>query len=498
MEEVRAQINVVKVWIIQLWASIKQIRTSKSLLLLIFILIFGAIVNLIPHFGYTLPLHTDEWHYMAYSNALIDSGDVVINHPYTGEANVHLWEIGYLVLLSLFKINSGISWPFLFTTLPTVIFLFVILTAYALGKRFGYGHHAAFIVSLIPSTVRFLGPGFLVPISLGIFLVLLSLLLILRYESKFRYLPLILIISFTFLMHPATGIYLYLILLSILIIFGLGKKRVDLYILGVTLLSFFILGLFLPQSSFYNVNLSRITIGGRFFLPTFGFSDFIELMGYLPIILMAIGVGVLLRRKKTEGLGLTFSVSVLALFLMIIFYVFPNFFNVQAIFDRAIILLTVLISVVAGCGLYYVQKAKKTVFAITMVCMLLILVPAHADEPYYHIISESEYDDFIWIRNNVHEPYDKAILDPWKAVAFPPVTGKEVYFSVPQGPSSSVGTMTSNVNRFFAEGCTDTDFLLANGIDIVYTQTQCLNPDLIEVRDGIYILDYSLVSWASV
>lgn len=494
MREIKSYLEIVNDWLRLVWVKIKHIPKSQKMLFLIIILIFGAILNSIPHLGYSLPLHTDEWHYMAYSGSLIDSGDIVIDQPYTGGSGVYHWEIGYVTFLSAFKLISGVSWPFLFTTLPTIIFLLVILTAYSIGNRSGFGLHAAFLVSLTPSTVRFLGPVFLVPISLGLFLVSLSILLTLKYEEKHRYFLLIPIISFTFLMHPATGVYLFLILFSILLVYLIKKEWPDRLILGMIMLGYVIIGFLISESSFYNVDLSRLTESSHFFLPTFGFSEFLELMGFIPILLMAVGVGLLIRKKKIENLGLLFSLIIIVLFISLIYFIFPHFYSVQAIYDRAIMLLTIIIGLIAGYGLLLVHKTNKTAFIITLVCLFLIVVPTHANEPYYHIITESEYDDFVWIRDNVNDSYDKAILDPWKAIAFTPVTGKAVYFNIPQGPSSKINMLSNNIDRFFVDGCTDTDFLINNKINIVYTQTPCMNPELVEVHCGIYLLNYSLVS----
>ena len=152
------------------------------------------------------------------------------------------------------------------------------------------------------------------------------------------------------------------------------------------------------------------------------------------------------------------------------------------------ILLTVIVALIGGAGLLLVQKnVNKPLFIILLSCILILSLSAHANEPYYHIINENEYDDFVWIHDNLNSSYEKAILDPWKAVAFTPVTGKKVYFRIPQGPSGDMETKIDNINTFFAEGCSDSEFLEANGITIIYTRGYCSNPDLVEVRNNIFI-----------
>jgi len=468
-------------WIKYVILKIKAIPKLKHYLILTSIILFGITLNLIPHFDYHLPLHTDEWHYIIYSNTLINTGDVVVH-----------WETGYLIFISSFKLLSGVSWPFLFNTLPTVIFIFVMLTAYCIGERLRFGLYAAFLVALVPSSVRFLGPVFLVPIALGLLLVLICIYFILRFQNKSKYLILVPIISFAFLMHPATGIYLFMILIGILFIFGIKKEWNEFLMLGGLLLCFLSFMLYLPQTPFYNVNLNYITQSGRFFLPEFGFDKFIRYSGFIPVILFTIGLGKLARENKSYSLGLVTSVLVMVAFLSIIYYVFPNFYNVQAVYDRAIELTVLLIFIAAGCGLYYIFYRKKVLLPFIVACIILISIPAHVDEPYYHIIDTAEYDEFLWIKENLNEEYDKAILDPWKAVAFVPVTEKSAYLKIGQGPGG-MEPMMSNLERFFLEGCTDTDFLIDNGINIVYTDTICVNSNLINVYNNVYILNYSLL-----
>ncbi len=90
----------------------------------------------------------------------------------------------------------------------------------------------------------------------------------------------------------------------------------------------------------------------------------------------------------------------------------------------------------------------------------------------------------MWIEDNVDAPYEKAILDPWKATAFTAITGKKIYSRIQVSPQLS----DEEASEFLEDGCTDTDFLRENGISIVYTRSECHNPDLVEVGKNIYLL----------
>lgn len=100
------------------------------------------------------------------------------------------------------------------------------------------------------------------------------------------------------------------------------------------------------------------------------------------------------------------------------------------------------------------------------------------------MIETEDYEAFIWIRDNVDDRYQKAILDPWKGTPFTAITGKYVYTRIHMGPDD----ITREADDYLAGGCKDTDFLRKNGISIVYTQQECSNPDLVEVNKWVYLL----------
>jgi len=93
--------------------------------------------------------------------------------------------------------------------------------------------------------------------------------------------------------------------------------------------------------------------------------------------------------------------------------------------------------------------------------------------------------DCYWIRDNVNENYEKAILDPWKATAFTAITQKTIYTRIHEYPKPS----DIKAYEFLRGGCTDTAFLRENEISIIYSQWSCNNPDLEEVRKNVYLLE---------
>ena len=162
-----------------------------------------------------------------------------------------------------------------------------------------------------------------------------------------------------------------------------------------------------------------------------------------------------------------------------------------------------MLSIIAGAGLMGVRRIElpskladklKPAFLVrnvgNILCLVLIgltlamCIPTHQHTHYYHMIDEEDYQAFVWIRDNLDESYDKAILDPWKATAFTALTGKYIYTKIFCYPKAS----DKEANKFLRGGCKDTAFLAENGISIVYNQRKCRTPDLVEVRENIYLL----------
>ncbi len=124
------------------------------------------------------------------------------------------------------------------------------------------------------------------------------------------------------------------------------------------------------------------------------------------------------------------------------------------------------------------------------ICLALIgltlatTIPARLNTPYYHMIDEQDYEAFEWIAQNVSADYKKAILEPWKATAFTAITMKSIYTRIHSYPKPEDTT----ASEFLQRGCTDTNVLIENGISIVYSRWEGNNPELVQVRENIYLL----------
>ena len=190
-------------------------RLKLDYLILPLIIVLAFYMACIPHSSYPYPVHLDEWIHLACSNQIISQGTTVgLADPFTGGSSVgnQQLEIGFHLLWAVFHQISGISWLTIFKYFPSIIFMITVLSVYALARRQGFGWEAAFFTCLIPTTVGILGPGFMVPVALGLPFIALSLFVAFNSRRWWSYLVLAILVTFLFLLHSATAVGLITIL----------------------------------------------------------------------------------------------------------------------------------------------------------------------------------------------------------------------------------------------------------------------------------------------
>jgi len=122
-----------------------------------------------------------------------------------------------------------------------------------------------------------------------------------------------------------------------------------------------------------------------------------------------------------------------------------------------------------GVALSYISsrfKENKTPLVILFIIFLLIiLIPSKIEstKPVYHIINEKEYNEFLKYKEI---DGNRAVLDPWKAIAFSPITKKEIYSRIPPGPNKEYLDRNKKIETFFNQSCSNKTFLKDNEIDI--------------------------------
>ena len=477
-------------------------RIPKSAYLMLPVMALAFYIAFIPHQGYLYPVHVDEWVHMAFSKAMLQSSSATIVDPFFGEFSRPLssnLEAGFHLFWGVFHQISGVSWPDIFRYFPGIIFIITVLSVYVLAQRQGFGWEAAFFTCLIPTTIGILGPGFLVPVALGLLFMPLALFVAFNFRSWWSYFALFVFTSFLLSIHAPSAICVVIVLIPYILLNLKGNFK---HALGITLAV--LIPFLAPFPWIFNMLLP--TAKSLFTpepLPTYiDFPHLTRTYGYLPVALCLLGTFLLWIRGSKRNYSLVFGL--LALLVMVVAY-FTFHYGLHIIYTRGLMYIMLLVSVIAGAGLAEVKSLSlpaglttrlKVPSIITQhlgkfLCLVLVGVilalgiPDRQETPYYHMIDEADYQAFVWVRDNVDNDYKKAILDPWKATAFSAVTGKNIYTRIHSYPKAS----DEKALEFLDKGCGDTAFLRENNISIIYTRGECQNPDLTEVSENIYLLE---------
>ena len=457
-------------------------------------------IAFIPHQGYPYPLHIDEWVHLANSEAILKAGSTTFNDPFLGVSATGLssnLEAGFHLFWGIFHQISGVSWLTIFRYFPGIIFAITVLSVFVMGQRHGFGWEAALFVSLIPTTVGILGPSFLVPVAMGLLFVSLSLFIAFNFRSVWSYMVLLLFTCFLLSIHAPSAICLVIILVPYILLNLRGNFKHSLGMalaLAVPFLAPFpwIFDMLLPTA--------QKLLTPQALAEYVDFPRVIKTYGYLTVGLCLLGTLVLAIKGGRKNYSLV--LGLLALLAMLVTY-FTFHYGVSIMYERGLMFMMLMVGIVAGVGLMAVKNLRLPegltskvggsavtrylgwFFCLVLVGLtLFISIPDRQDIPYYHMIDEEDYQAFVWIKENVGGEYDRAILDPWEATAFTAITGKKVYTRIHAFPKPS----DIEARSFLVGGCSDTAFLRTGRISIIYTEGECRNPDLTEVRKNVYLL----------
>ncbi|MBI2852014.1 MAG: hypothetical protein HYX84_02760 [Chloroflexi bacterium] len=472
-------------------------------LVLAAILAFAFFLAYIPHLNYVYPLHIDEWEHFALSQSLVDAQTIDFTDPLIGEKRITTHpEIGFHLFLTQIKLLTGLSWITIFRFFPALLFAVTGAAAYLFGRRSGFGLEAAFFTAFIPTTVRMLGPSFLVPVALSLPLLPLVLFLLhYFYENKASTIfVLLLLLAFVFVNHPPSAA---VVSLAVVVYGGmqwLEHWREPRYwlklalVIGGIAIAFFILYLRFPAQvvdSFRELAQPKT--------PPYGLiMDALPKFGYVSLALFLAGVGFLTYRWRSRERNLVILAGV---YIGVVGIFHSLTLGVTIVADRAWLFLLLTAAIIAG---FAAHRILATVFeyqsrfpagvmigAMTVTAVLLILSGSFAvrqrfDEPYYHLVTKDSYEDMVWIKQNVSSEHRRAVVDPSFGLAFAPLAGRSVYV----GESVQVfnGRRLREANDFLSAGAADTKWMKERGIDMVYTWRPVNNPDLVKVRERVYLL----------
>ena len=473
-------------------------------LALVAILMLSFFMASIPHRDYLYPLHIDEWWHYGDAQSLIEAGGMPYPDPfYSGVPLSPDEELGFHLFLAEFKLITGASWLGLVRFLPGIIFALLAFLAYAFGKRKGVGLGAAFLVALIPTTVRFLGPSFLVPVALGLTFIPVTLLTLQRLMFDLRG-PVVLFLIFLSLLfiHPPTLAVISGITVIHLVIFLLpggerGRSRARQSVVALALLLYvYVLMFFWAPSALDFVIEEAMDPEAHLNVPPIW--DALSKFGYVPLALFVMGAGILIYRRERHDWALVLSAGGLLAFEQL----YPRFYiGPDIIYERGWLYTYVLMGLLGGVALKELAQwakpsllksrpamsaaASYALIGVIVVSALTVSVRSHMSEPYYHVINDVSYQDFLWVREYVPPQYEIGVLDTDVAWPFASVSGKFAYTAEVAPNFHAEGR---SAMKFLQDGASDTSWLKEKGISIVYTPQAIENSELIKVHNNVYLL----------
>jgi hypothetical protein len=479
------------------------------------ILALAFYVSAIPHLGNPYRLHIDEWVHIAHSNSLLRTGDVFYPNPFSGGGSsgvVSLLELGYHLPLGLFQALSGIPWVDVAGFLPSITFVVTVISVYILANGMGFGWEAALFTSLLPTGVGILGPGFLVPVAVGLMLTCLLFFLVFNHRTVWSYVTIGLTLAYAVILHAPSAILAAMTIAPFVLISLKGEPR---HSLAVTLALGFPFLVTLPWTRDLIISEASSLLVQKQMPAYHTIGQLVQAYGYPVTALCLGGIFILAMKGDKKRYGLVLGLAVLAAMLAVFYSLH---YGVPMLYLRGLLFATLLMGIVAGAGLHALRtsdalqlpgkweatlKSRQGLVKATGVCLSVAIIGvtlgvAIADRQkarYYNMIDTTDYEAFVWMRDNVSLRYGKAILDPWKATAFTAVTEKFVYARIHVSPSAR----DDAVYAFLKNGSTDTEFLRKNEISLVYTRAYDYrngqvfeyavdNPDLLEVNKNIYVL----------
>ncbi len=472
-------------------------------LCLVAILVLAFFMASIPHWQYLYPLHIDEWWHYGDAQSLIETGRIPFPDPFdSGTLLSPDKELGFHLFLGEFKLITGCSWLSLVRFLPGIIFALLAFLTYAFGKRKGFGLGAAFLVALIPTTARFLGPAFLVPVALGLTFIPLTLFILHRLMFDLRG-PVVLFIIFVSLLfiHPPTLAVISVIAVIHFILFLLpggerarGRAWQSVIALALLLSVYGLMFCWAPSHLDFIV---KEAMDPEAHLAVPPIWDALPKFGYIPVALFVMGAGILIYRGKRHNWALVLSAAGLLAFEQL----YPRFYiGPDIVYERGWLYTYVMMALLGGVALrelgQWIRTAPKrrpatlaaasyALIGVIVVSALTVSMRSHLSEPYYHVIDDATYQDFLWVKEYVPDQYGIGVLHTSVAWPFASVSGKFAYTAEVAPNFHAKGR---SAMEFLQDGASDTSWLKERGIAIVYTPQAIEDSELIKVHNNVYLL----------
>jgi hypothetical protein len=493
------------------------------------ILLVSFWAGMAPHWDSPYPLHVDEWKHIAYTQAMLHAGGLVYPNPYaiveTGAPIAFHREMGFHLWLGFLKSVTGLSWTGLFRIAPGLLLATMAFFTYAFGRRMGFGWAAALFVALIPTSVRTLGPSFVVPVSGAMLFIPVTLLLLHRLggESQGRHLLILVVLMVGGLFVHATieavitviaVAYMATYVMEALIRRQLREGARLALTMGLrVLIPAAILALWIPTLARTIVAQSGIqeeSVTGLLGPNT----GFVQAFGPVAAVLAPVGLLLFILRGQYGLRSYVLPVATLSL-LVFLFYLYPQHgLGPEKLYERGWSPLALFLAIFAGYGLaIYMRRIPAMAAAVaarlgsqaTRPAMLLLwaagvailvvalgsgLVGNERRESYgnfYYMVNDQSYADFLWVGQHTTAGQVLAMTEPSVSWAYPPIAGpgKSVFGAV----SSPMTNLNADVLRAIYSRRRPDLWLQLKRVSVLYTFSRELDSEkMFKVRPGVYLI----------
>lgn len=455
--------------------------------------------------GYPWAIHVDEHFHASVISKVQDLDRLIPWDPYEethGEFDAFgglkgaIHERGYHIFMAQAQELTGISTYHLYQYGPAAWMVFTAFAVYALVRPHPAAIPAAAFVGLVPTTVRFLGPGFLVPIGFSLAWLPVAAILTGPARKKASAAGLLLtVVVWSFFVHLIAGFAALALVLGAAL-FSAGRHRKSAAIL-------FLLGLvptlWLARSFWGGI---QAQIEREETLPI-DFTIF-DNFGFLMLFLWGAGIALYwlnppdgdeADHPATAAFG---ALSLVALGLIVGGVVFD--WNRYATYTRMHPIFFLTAALPAGYAVYQVgawagaiaeriagwaaskirrisrpdRVGKGIGVSVAVLVALATAAPAasqavgyHLDEGYYRVMQPEPWDAYTYVDETLPHgeegPYDVFLAHPWRAPFLVEMTGKHPYAVMRPGGAPQNGDAWAS----YLQGQDDLSDYVMNDITLV-------------------------------
>jgi hypothetical protein len=407
-------------------------------------------------------------------------------------------ERGFHVALVSLQSLTGIAWQDLFRWLPALWAATTAWAVWAALRPWPGAWLAAPLVALVPTSARFLGPGFLVPIGFGLAWVAVALLLAPVAAARGRTTALLLlVVGWAFFIHLIAGFAAALVLACALP-FARGERR------GLAVLSAAglapVVWLFQAFQHDFDRELSKLGT-----LP-----NDLTIFDQLGLPILALwGVGCALAALRPPKVArLAVQAATLASVVAFAFIALNLALDLRlyALYDRWHQLFALLAAIpvahaaltfgealatlgaTVGAGRLRVPQAQGLAVVLGVVLLAGAAdagLAGHLREPYYHVLDDADWEAFTWAAANVNGTHEVFLAHPWKATIFAAMTGKQPHTYLLPGAPPERG---EDYAEFLVARRGDAAWLAERDISLVLDPAAGESEDLSSPRPGVALL----------